>query len=64
MFCAKELMRLSAPGGKIGHAEIEIGDSRITLTDPFGHIWHIATHIEDVTEAEIERRIAAMSVNT
>jgi PhnB protein len=122
-FGARELMRLSAPGGKIGHAEIEIGDSRImladeapvhdakapgafggspvslhlyvsdmdavmakavaigatvkspaedkfygdrmgTLTDPFGHIWHVSTHIEDVTEAEIERRIAAMSANT
>jgi PhnB protein len=117
---ARELMRLSAPGDRIGHAEIEIGDSRImladeapehdakapgafggspislhlyvpdvdatiakataagatiksppedkfygdrtgTLLDPFGHTWHIATHIEDVTETEIERRVAAMS---
>jgi PhnB protein len=28
-------MRMSAPGGKIGHAEIEIGDSMIMLSDPF-----------------------------
>ena len=116
---ALELMRLSAPGDKIGHAEIEIGDSRImladeapdhdakapgafggspislllyvsdvdammtkaaaagatikaqpedkfygdrmgTLVDPFGHTWHISTHIEDVTVEEIERRMGAM----
>lgn len=122
-FGARESMRLPAPGGKIGHAEIEIGDSRImladeapahdakapgafggspvslhlyvpdvdaamakavaagatmksqpedkfygdrmgSLIDPFGHIWHIATHIEDVTTAEIERRMAAMSAAT
>jgi PhnB protein len=118
-FNARELMRLSAPGGSIGHAEIEIGDSRVMLADenpavgakapatfggspislhlyvedvdatisqaagagatvksqpenkfygdrtgsvvdPFGHIWHIATHVEDVTVEEIERRMAAM----
>jgi PhnB protein len=118
-FNARELMRISAPGDRIGHAEIEIGDSRImladeapahdakgpvtfggspvslhlyvpdadaviaraaaagatikaqpenqfygdrmgTLLDPFGHTWHVATHIEDVTAEEIERRIAAM----
>ena len=28
-------MRISAPGGKIGHAEIQIGDSRIMLADEF-----------------------------
>jgi PhnB protein len=118
-FNARELMRLPAPGGKIGHAEIEIGDSRImladespehhakapgafggspvtlllyvpdvdariakaeaagatitaqpedkfygdrmgSLRDPFGHTWHISTHIEDVTTEEIQRRMTAM----
>ena len=34
-FGAKELMRMEAPGGKIGHAELEIGDSRFMLSDPF-----------------------------
>ena len=34
-FGATERMRLSAPGGKIGHAELEIGDSLIMLSDPF-----------------------------
>jgi PhnB protein len=34
-FGAKERMRMDAPGGKIGHAEVEIGDSLIMLSDPF-----------------------------
>ena len=32
-FGARELMRLSGPDGKIGHAEIEIGDSHVMLAD-------------------------------
>jgi PhnB protein len=119
VFGAKEGMRLPAPGGRIGHAEISIGGSKImladahpemgaegpnkfggspvslhlylpdvdavvaraaaagatvksppedkfygdrlgTIVDPFGHNWHISTHIEDVTEAEIKRRMKAM----
>jgi PhnB protein len=32
-FGAKEIMRVSAPGGKVGHAEIKIGDSVIMLAD-------------------------------
>lgn len=32
-FEARELMRLTDPSGKIGHAEIKIGDSRIMLAD-------------------------------
>jgi PhnB protein len=114
-FGATELFRFPAPGGKIGHAEIKIGDSPImladeypamgykgpqslggspitlmiyvedvdnvfnravnagatvkeavqdkfygdrtgTLTDPFGHVWHISTHKEDVSMEELERR--------
>jgi PhnB protein len=34
-FGAKELGRMDAPGGTIGHAELEIGDSRVMLSDPF-----------------------------
>jgi PhnB protein len=114
-FGATELFRFPAPDGKIGHAEIKIGDSPImladefadmgykgpqslggspvsimlyvedvdavfdraveagasvkealqdkfygdrmgTLTDPFGHRWHIGTHKEDVSMEEMERR--------
>src|SRR5260370_17786017 len=117
-FGAIELMRMPAPGGKIGHAEIKIGDSPImladefaeigykspqtlrgspvsimiyvedvdtvfaraitaggkeqrpvkdqfygdrmgTLEDPFGHVWHVATHKEDVPAEEMERRAMA-----
>jgi len=35
VFGAKERMRMPAPGGKIGHAELEIGDSLIMLADEF-----------------------------
>ena len=118
-FGAAEVMRLPAPGGKLGHAEIQIGDSRImladevpemgfqgpkslggaavsiclyvedvdalfqqaldaggkeqrpvqdqfygdrsgTLEDPFGHVWTIATHKEDLTHEEIEKRMQGM----
>ena len=114
-FGATELFRFPAPDGKIGHAEIKIGDSPImladefaemgykgpralggspvslmiyledvdtvfnraveagasvkeavqdkfygdrtgTLTDPFGHVWHVSTHKEDVSMAEMEER--------
>jgi PhnB protein len=118
-FGATELFRMPGPEGKIGHAEIRIGDSPImladehpdmgarspesfggtpvsillyvddvdgvvkqavaagakitrpvedkfygdrsgTVTDPFGHSWHIATHKEDVSMEEMQRRMAAM----
>ena len=117
-FGAKELFRFPMPGGKIGHAEIKIGDSPImladefaemgykgpqslggspvsimiyvtdvdtvfnqavaagatvkeavsdkfygdrmgTVTDPFGHVWHVATHKEDVSLEEMEKRAKA-----
>lgn len=35
------------------------GDRSGTLTDPFGHVWTVATHKEDVTPEEIEKRLAA-----
>src|ERR1700682_1422100 len=117
-FGAKELMRMAAPDGKIGHAEIKIGDSPIMLaaenskmgarspqslggspvsillyvadvdavfnqavaaggkvdrpvagqfygdrtgglTAPFGHVWYISTHKEDVSPDEVKKRAAA-----
>jgi PhnB protein len=119
-FGATELFRFPAPDGKIGHAEIKIGDSPImladefaemgykspqtlggspvsimiyvadvdtvfnqavaaggkvqrpvkdqfygdrsgTLEDPFGHVWHVTTHKEDVSVEEMERRAKAAS---
>ncbi len=115
---ATERMRMSAPEDKVGHAELEIGDSVIMLADespemdarspgtvggtpvslhvyvedadaaferaleagakalqpmedkfygdrsgsfedPFGHRWHVATHVEDVPADEMEKRAAA-----
>ncbi len=37
-FGAKEVMRMEGPDGKIGYAEIQIGDSRITLSDEFSNM--------------------------
>jgi PhnB protein len=34
------------------------GDRMGTLLDPFGHRWTLATHIEDVSEEEMQRRMA------
>jgi len=37
------------------------GDRSGTLTDPFGHVWTVSTHKEDVSSEEIEKRLAAMA---
>lgn len=36
------------------------GDRSGTLVDPFGHVWTIATHIEDVAHDEMDRRMQKM----
>lgn len=36
------------------------GDRSGTIEDPFGHVWTIATHTEDVSPEEMKRRMAAM----
>lgn len=120
VFGAAVLMRLPGPGGKIGHAELKMGDSHVMLADehpevgalspktiggsavslllyvndvdatlkkaaeegakitqdakdqfygdrtasiedPFGHLWTIATHFEDVSVEEMKKRAAASS---
>jgi PhnB protein len=117
-FGAREIMRVESPGNKVGHAEIEIGGSRLmmadefpdmgfrgpktyggspvhihlyvedadktveqavaagakviravanqfygdrsgSIEDPFGHVWHIATHVEDLTPEEVQQRASA-----
>ena len=35
------------------------GDRSGTLADPFGHIWEVATHKEDLTPEEIQGRLMA-----
>lgn len=121
-FGATELFRMPQPEGRIGHAEIQIGNSRLMLADehheigakspqtiggtavsillyvedadrvfnqavaagakvtrplenqfygdrmgglkdPFGHEWHIATHVEDVSPEELQKRAAAAHSN-
>ena len=117
-FGATEAARMAQPDGRIGHAELQIGDSRIMLADefpemdfrsprsiggrpvhihlyvedvdavvgralasgakalrpiqdqfygdrsgsvidPYGHVWHVATHKEDLSMDELRRRAAA-----
>jgi len=110
-FGAVERMRMPGPGGVVGHAEMQIGDSvvmhadsagaenKVTfpamihlyvedtdgaykaalaagatsdrepadqfygdrnagVRDPFGNLWFISTHVEDVPPDEMERRSA------
>ncbi|WP_263367048.1 VOC family protein [Edaphobacter bradus] len=118
VFGATEIMRMPGPDGKIGHAELKIGNSHIMLADenpsmgagytsaatiggspvslyvylpdvddvvkrattegakllrevkdqfygdrsgfiqdPFGHLWGIATHIEDVSPKDMQERL-------
>ena len=39
------------------------GDRSGTLVDPFGHVWTIATHKEDVSAEEAQRRMQSLSSN-
>ena len=69
-FGAAEVFRMAAPGGRIGHAEVKIGDSRIMLTDEYaemnfvgplsrgGTTVHIHLYVKDV-DAMVERAVAA-----
>lgn len=36
------------------------GDRSGGVMDPFGHMWYVSTHIEDVTPAQIKKRLADM----
>ena len=51
-----------AAGGTVkqGLKDQFYGDRSGTVTDPFGHIWTIATHKEDVSPDEMQRRMAKM----
>jgi PhnB protein len=67
---AEEVMRLADPGGKVHHAEISIGDSRIMLADEHPEIQALSPktvggspvsihlYVEDVDRA-VERAVAA-----
>ena len=36
------------------------GDRTCTLVDPYGHRWFVATHVEDVSPGEMQRRMQAL----
>jgi PhnB protein len=67
---AEEVLRLADPGGKVHHAEISIGDSRIMLADEHPEIQALSPktvggspvsihlYVEDV-DAAVERAVAA-----
>ena len=53
--------RAVTAGGK-AHQPVKdqfYGDRSGTLIDPFGHMWTVATHVEDVAPEEMERRMEA-----
>src|SRR5688572_3397239 len=70
VFGAKEIMRMPGPDSKVGHAEIQIGDSKIMLADEMpqmnargpkavgGTPVHIHVYVEDV-DAVFARAVAA-----
>jgi PhnB protein len=74
VFGATERMRMPSPGGKVGHAELEIGNSLIMLADEFpemgvlgpktigGTPVTISLYVEDVDDV-FERAIAEGAVS-
>ncbi len=60
--CDATVARAVAAGAKITRplADQFYGDRMGSLEDPFGHIWHVATHKEDVSPEEMQRRSAAL----
>jgi PhnB protein len=39
----------------------EDGDRRGGVMDPFGHVWYIGTHIEDISREELQKRYDSMT---
>jgi PhnB protein len=37
------------------------GDRRGGVTDPFGHVWYIGTHVEDISREELQERFDDMA---
>lgn len=72
-FGASEIYRLAEPGGRIGHAEIQIGDTKVMLSDEYpemevrspqtlgGSAVGLHIYIEDV-DSLFNRAIAAGAV--
>jgi PhnB protein len=74
-FDAKERVRMETPDGKVGHAELEIGDSLVMLSDPFpqastkppnelgGTSVSVFMYVEDV-DAVVKRAVDAGAMVT
>ena len=58
----KQFPQAIAAGGKVVRPLKDqfYGDRSGTLEDPFGHVWTIATHKEDLTPEEMNKRMEAM----
>jgi PhnB protein len=54
--------RVITAGAKVLRPVVDqfYGDRSGTVQDPFGHVWTIATHKEDVSSEEMKRRMTAM----
>jgi PhnB protein len=54
--------RAVAAGGTVQRAVQDqfYGDRSGTLVDPFGIMWTLSTHVEDVSDAEVKTRMASM----
>jgi len=50
-------------GGTAVHLHLYVPDVdkvvKQAVEDPFGHVWHVSTHKEDVSPAELKKRAAA-----
>jgi PhnB protein len=55
--------RAVAAGAKVNRAVANqfYGDRTGSIEDPFGHVWHLATHVEDVSHEEMIRRASERS---
>jgi PhnB protein len=55
----KAVERATAAGGKILKPVEDqfYGDRSGFIQDPFGHLWGIATHVEDVSAEEMKERV-------
>jgi PhnB protein len=60
--CDATVQRAVSAGAKLARPVQDqfYGDRSGVIEDPFGHQWTIATHKEDVSPQEMERRMAAM----
>jgi PhnB protein len=66
MIYCEDVDRIFGQAIKLGATEVKplqnqfYGDRSGTLTDPFGHTWTVATHVEDVAPEEMDRRMKEM----